>query len=79
MKKANQKKKDDLRAEYIRSDFGPIVRGKYSAKTAKSSNVVVLDPEVSKAFPTAKAVNKALLSLIKIARASSAQAKRSSG
>jgi hypothetical protein len=79
MKKADRKTKDDLRAEYVRSDFGPMVRGKYSAKITKSSNVVVLDPEVSKAFPTAKDVNKALLSLTKIARASSGRSRRLGG
>jgi hypothetical protein len=40
---------------------------------------VVLDPKVAKAFPNAEAVNQALLSLIKVARASSRPTKRSSG
>jgi len=79
MKKANRKTKDELRAEYVRSDFGQMVRGKYAAKIAKSSNVIVLDPEVSKVFRTAESVNEALLSLIKIARASSSHTRRSNG
>jgi hypothetical protein len=31
MKKANPKTADDLRPEYKRSDFDPLVRGKYAA------------------------------------------------
>jgi len=35
MKKAKAKAKDDLRAEFKRSDVGDLVRGKYGAKIAK--------------------------------------------
>ncbi len=70
MKKADQTKRDDLRAEYKLSDFpGGLFRGKYARRLRSSSNVVVLDPEVARAFPNEKAVNNALLSLIGIARA----------
>jgi hypothetical protein len=72
MKKAKQTKRDELRAEYKRSDFsGPMVRGKYFKRVRESSNIVVLRPEVAKAFPNEEAVNTALLSLIKIAQTSS--------
>jgi hypothetical protein len=36
--------KDDMRAEYRPEDLGPLVRGKYAARYAKASNVVVIDP-----------------------------------
>lgn len=68
MKKARAKAADELRPEYKRSDFGELVRGKYAARIAESSNVVVLDPEVARAFPNEQAVNRALRSLIEIAR-----------
>jgi hypothetical protein len=72
MKKASQTKKDELRAEYKRSDFsGPLVRGKYVKWIRESTNIVVLKPEVAKAFPNEEAVNTALLSLIKIAQTTS--------
>ena len=45
-----------------------MVRGKYAARVRAGSNVVVLIDEVAKVFPTAAAVNDALLSLIRIAR-----------
>jgi hypothetical protein len=70
MKKVRVKSVSDLRPEYKRSDFGKIVRGKYAARLAQATNVVVLDPEVAKAFPNDKAVNNALRSLIKVAEAS---------
>jgi len=65
MKKASRKATDELRAEYKRSDFAALVRGKYAAKVAASSNIVVLEPQVARAFPNDRAVNKALRSLLR--------------
>lgn len=71
MKKVKQATKDDLRTEYAPSDFAePPVRGKYAKRLNESCNVVVLTPEVAAAFPNEKAVNKALKSLIDVARSS---------
>jgi hypothetical protein len=71
MKKDREAVKDELRAEYKRSDFPEgLVRGKYSKHMRESSNIVVLKPEVAQAFPNGDAVNNALLSLIKIAQKS---------
>jgi hypothetical protein len=64
MKKASRKPTDELRRQYKRSDFGPLVRGKYARRLAETTNVVVLEPEVAKAFPNDRAVNKALRTLI---------------
>jgi len=70
MKKAKQVRRDELRPEYRRSDFtGPMVRGKYAKRLRESSNIVVLKPEVAAVFPNEEAVNKALLSLIRLAAA----------
>jgi hypothetical protein len=69
MKKDKAPDKDELRAEYKRSDFpGGLVRGKYAKRMKESSNVIVLRPEVAQAFPNEEAVNNALLSLIDIAQ-----------
>lgn len=57
---------DDLRPEYMREDFGTMVRGKYAARLAEENNVVVLEPDIAKAFPNEKAVNEALRALLKI-------------
>ncbi len=68
MKKANTKD-DDMQAEYSRADLGPLVRGKYAARYAKATNVVVIDPALTKAFPNNEAVNGALRSLLAVATA----------
>ena len=69
MKKDRAPDKDELRAEYKRSDFPEgLVRGKYAKRMRESSNVVVLRPEVAQAFPNEDAVNTALLSLIELAQ-----------
>ena len=71
MKKDNELDKDELRAEYKRSDFpAGLVRGKYAERMRESSNIVVLRPEVAQVFPNEDAVNNALLSLIELAQKS---------
>lgn len=80
MKTDRKAVKDELRAEYKRSDFpGGLVRGKYSKLMRESSNIVVLKPEVAQAFPNGDAVNNALLSLIKITQKSAGLTRRPTG
>jgi hypothetical protein len=55
------------------------VRGKYASRLRKSSNIVVLRPEVAEAFPNEEAVNKALLSLIDVAQKTTRLSRRSTG
>ena len=50
-----------MKKEY---DFSKGIRGKYAERFDKVTNLVLLEPEVAKYFPTAKAVNRALKSLI---------------
>jgi hypothetical protein len=68
MKKSTKGQPDDLRPQYSSSDFPELVRGKYAAKLRKSSNVIILDPELADLFPNSEAVNSALRSLSEIAR-----------
>lgn len=65
--KKPEKDKDEMRAEYRREDLGTLVRGKYAARYAKASNVVVIDDALTKAFPNTEAVNEALRSLLTVA------------
>ena len=44
MKRGIRKAGDELRPEYRRSDFGMLVGGKYAARVARETNVVVLEP-----------------------------------
>ena len=63
--------------EYKRSDFtSPLIRGKYAKCFRKSSNIVVLKPEVAMVFSNEKAVNDALLSLIEVAKSTTRPRKR---
>lgn len=71
MRKANHKTVDDMRPEYRRSDLGKLVRGKYTQRVQESSNIVVIERDLTKAFPNAKAVNAALRRLLR-ARTTSA-------
>ncbi len=66
MKKAKLET-EDMRAEYRREDLGPLVRGKYAAAYAKASNVVVIDPALTKVFPNSEAVNDALRGFLAVA------------
>jgi len=59
-----KKTKDEMRAEYKRSDFTKLERGKFYKEVAKGTSVVLLDPDIAKAFPTSEAVNAALLGLL---------------
>ena len=58
MKKANQKLKDDIRPEYDFASMKGGVRGKYVNKYRAGANLVLLDPEVARAFPTDAVVNR---------------------
>jgi hypothetical protein len=52
---------DDLRPEY---DLGQLlksgVQGKYAARYRAGTNLVLLEPDVAKVFPSEKEVNEAL-------------------
>ncbi len=57
-----------MKKEY---DFSGGVRGKYAKKYEEGVNIVKLDEDITKIFPTSQSVNEALRTFIKLA--SSAQ------
>ena len=67
MKKAT-KKSSDIRPEYDFAKMKGGVRGKYAKRYRAGANLVLLDPEVYKAFPTAEAVNQALRAVINLTK-----------
>ena len=77
MRKVKTVAADELRSEYKRSDFGPLVRGKYIERLRTSSNVVMIAPEVADLFPSEAAVNAALRPLAEIARRAGSRRARS--
>ncbi len=63
--KAKPSSTSEMRSEY-NFDYSKAVRGKYNKRLLKeSSNVVVLEPDVAKAFPDSAAVNDALRVVLK--------------
>ena len=60
-------KRIELRSEYRRQDLGKGIRGKHLKAYRAGTNLVLLQPEVAAAFPTERAVNEALSSLIEVA------------
>jgi hypothetical protein len=62
MKKNSIKKQDDyeLREEYDLSKMTVLPRGRFDPQRRLGTNVVVLEPEIAKAFPNDEAVNEAL-------------------
>jgi len=66
MKARNRAIAGDMRPEY-EFDYSTAVRGKYYRRLLKEgANVVVLDPDVAKAFRSSGAVNEALRSLLRM-------------
>jgi len=77
MKPKNHVSAEDMRAEY-NFDYAKGVRGKYYERIKKEgTNVVLLDPDVAKAFPSSAKVNEALRSILKTRSARRPAASRS--
>jgi len=69
--------RDDLRPEY-NFDYSKAIRGKYCKRLLREgANVVVLEPDVAKAFGDSATVNKALRSLLDLSRSTQRLTKRS--
>ena len=47
-------------------DFKDGVRGKYAARYAKGSNVVVVPPDIAKVFPDSASVSRALRAFLEM-------------
>lgn len=71
-----KKAKDEMRAEYKRSDFAKLERGKFHAEVIRGTSVALLDSAVAKAFPTSGAINEALYGLLALAEGTSRTTRR---
>ena len=66
--KRKKTKRDEMREEYS-FDYSKAVRGKHFPRLMKEgANVVVLEPDVAKAFRDSAAVNDALRSLLQVSK-----------
>ena len=63
--KKRTKHSGNMLAEY---DFSGGARGKYATRYARGTNLVLLEPDVAKFFPTAEDVNTSLRALAGILR-----------
>ena len=72
-------KSDDLRPEY-HFDYSKAVRGKYYKRLLKEgTNLVVLEPDVARAFPDSASVNNALRIVLKAGQVAKRLTRRSTG
>jgi hypothetical protein len=79
MKAKEKRIGDALRPEY-NFDYSKAIRGKYYKRILEEgANVVMLEPDVAKAFADSAAVNDALRSLLDLTRTTQRLTKRSSG
>ena len=69
MKKTTPTLTDDLRPEYDFASMKGGVSGKYVRRARAGTNIVLIEPEVTEAFPTEQAVNEALKGVLNTTRA----------
>lgn len=78
MKKAAERRvRDGLRPEYDLTKLKGGVRGKYFRQAIAGTNVVLIEPELTRVFPNAASVNQALRLLADTAEAATGAARRS--
>ena len=79
MKAKKKQTVDELRPEYD-FDYSKAVRGKYYRRLIdEGSNVVILEPDIAKAFRDSVSVNEALRSLLDLTRSTKRLTSRSTG
>jgi hypothetical protein len=66
----------EIRPDYRRDELGPGVRGKYLDAYRSGTNLILLSPDVAKAFPTEDAVNDALRSFVRVAQRTASTRRR---
>jgi hypothetical protein len=66
-----KRRSDDLRPEYDLARLKGRVRGKYYKQAIAGTNLVLLEPDVARAFPDSSSVNRALRLLQEVAAKSS--------
>ena len=80
MKKEPAKRRgDELRPEYELARLKGGVRGKYYEQATAGTNLVLLEPDVARAFPDSVSVNRALRLLRDVAKTSAGRSRKSTG
>jgi len=78
MKKKTDKDPDELRPEYDLRKLKFIGRGIYAERYRSGTNLVLLEPDVRKAFPDDESVNEALRVIAKAVKRQLSRNRRSS-
>lgn len=68
MKRKADKVADEMRPEYDLSKLKLVGRGIYAKRYRSGTNLVLLEPDVRKAFPDDESVNEALRAMAKTAK-----------
>jgi len=76
-KKVVTRRGNDLRPEYDLSRLKGGVRGKYYEQAAAGANLILLDPDVARAFPDSTSVNRALRLLQDVATKTTGRTQKS--
>ena len=71
-----KRRDDDLRPEYDLAQLKGGARGKYYELATAGTNLVLLEPDVARAFPNSASVNRALRLLRDVAMTSSRRARK---
>ena len=71
-----KRRSDDLRREYNLADLKGVVRGKYYQRAIAGTNLVLLEPDVARAFPDSDSVNRALRLLRDVATKSAGRTRK---
>jgi len=76
MRKRSDKLNDELRPEYdVRQLLKAGVRGKYAKRYHAGTNLVLLDPDIRKAFRSERTVNEALRLVLELRKVGSTKAR----
>jgi hypothetical protein len=75
-KESVKRQNDDLRVEYDLAELKRGVRGKYYQRATAGTNLVLLEPDVARAFPDSESVNRALRLLRDVAVTSSGRCRK---
>lgn len=71
---------DELRPEYdLRELLKGGIRGKHAEKYRAGTNLVLLDPDIAKAFPDEQSVNEALRLVIQLTKIPASKRRSSAG
>ena len=76
-KRQKSEMQDDLRPEYDLSKLKFVGRGMYAERYRSGTNLVLLKPDVRKAFPDDESVNEALRVIAKAAKRLATPAQKS--